>query len=237
MRNRSNHKWYVAVVSFVLLWKQCVSFSTVHPSVIKPQQVKHEFSSNVGLRRSPHLTKMNILSEGASSLSIMTSLAVPRTFGTLTSTLLASTSTVPFYLAFALNSLLFFTLRKKLLSSMLTPEGLVHSLALGTMLWSTLGWKGWTLCVLYLFLGSLVTKVKMSEKQKLGIAEGRGGRRGPENVWYVALFQIIYIFIYVYIYYALPLMNCNTFYSHCNYILIYTSLCTVPVCECMYVCE
>ena len=28
-----------------------------------------------------------------------------------------------------------------------------------------------------------VTKVKMQEKEKLGIAEGRGGRRGPENVW------------------------------------------------------
>jgi uncharacterized membrane protein len=51
------------------------------------------------------------------------------------------------------------------------------------MLWNTLGWRGWTLCVLYLFLGSAVTKVKFAEKEKLGIAEGRGGRRGPENVW------------------------------------------------------
>ena len=184
MRNRSNDKWYLGVVSFLLLWNQCVSFSTLPTSVIKaqPQHVKREF---VSFRRSPDLTKMNILSaEGASS--IMTSLAIPKTFGALTSTLFSCTSTtVPLYLAFAWNSLLFFTLRKKLLSSMLTPEGLVHSLALGTMLWSTLGWKGWSLCVLYLFWGSLVTKVKISEKQKLGIAEGRGGRRGPENVWYV----------------------------------------------------
>ena len=186
MRNRSNDKWYnLGVVSFLLLWNQCVSFSTLPTSVIKQQHVKREFSSSIEFRRSPDLTKMNILSaEGASS--IMTSLAIPKTFGALTSTLFSCTSTtVPLYLAFAWNSLLFFTLRKKLLSSMLTPEGLVHSLALGTMLWSTLGWKGWSLCVLYLFLGSLVTKVKISEKQKLGIAEGRGGRRGPENVWYV----------------------------------------------------
>jgi len=28
-----------------------------------------------------------------------------------------------------------------------------------------------------------VTKVKFQEKEKMGIAEGRGGRRGPENVW------------------------------------------------------
>jgi len=51
------------------------------------------------------------------------------------------------------------------------------------MLWTTLGWRGWTVCVLYLFLGQAVTKVGFEEKTKLGIAEGRGGRRGPENVW------------------------------------------------------
>lgn len=28
-----------------------------------------------------------------------------------------------------------------------------------------------------------MTKVKFQEKEKMGIAEGRGGRRGPENVW------------------------------------------------------
>jgi uncharacterized protein (TIGR00297 family) len=66
---------------------------------------------------------------------------------------------------------------------MLTPEGFAHSLALGTMLWTTLGWRGWTVCVVYLFLGQAVTKVGFDEKTKLGIAEGRGGRRGPENVW------------------------------------------------------
>jgi len=67
--------------------------------------------------------------------------------------------------------------------TMLTPEGFAHSLALGTMLWTTLGWRGWTVCVVYLFLGQAVTKVGFDEKTKLGIAEGRGGRRGPENVW------------------------------------------------------
>lgn len=51
------------------------------------------------------------------------------------------------------------------------------------MLWTTLGYRGWSVCVLYLFLGQLVTKVGFDTKEKLGIAEGRGGRRGPENVW------------------------------------------------------
>ena len=69
------------------------------------------------------------------------------------------------------------------LESMLTPAGVAHSAALGTVLWAKLGWQGWTLCVLYLLAGSKVTKVRMSDKQALGIGEGRGGRRGPENVW------------------------------------------------------
>mmetsp|Transcript_17048 Transcript_17048/g.36761 ORF Transcript_17048/g.36761 Transcript_17048/m.36761 type:complete len:352 (+) Transcript_17048:208-1263(+) len=89
---------------------------------------------------------------------------------------------VPFVSSLVLNTILFFSLRPKLMT-MLTPEGFAHSLALGTMLWTTLGWRGWTVCVLYLFLGQLVTKVGFAEKDALGIAEGRGGRRGPENVW------------------------------------------------------
>jgi len=65
----------------------------------------------------------------------------------------------------------------------LTSSGLLHAWALGVALWSTLGWRGWALCVLYLIFGSLVTKVKQAEKEALGIAEKRGGARGPENVW------------------------------------------------------
>jgi len=65
----------------------------------------------------------------------------------------------------------------------LTPSGLANAWALGVMLWGSLGWRGWTTCVLYLVIGSKVTKVKMAKKEALGIAEGRGGMRGPENVW------------------------------------------------------
>eukprot|EP00322_Chrysochromulina_rotalis_P012377 CAMPEP_0115875574 /NCGR_PEP_ID=MMETSP0287-20121206/25168_1 /TAXON_ID=412157 /ORGANISM="Chrysochromulina rotalis, Strain UIO044" /LENGTH=249 /DNA_ID=CAMNT_0003330843 /DNA_START=148 /DNA_END=897 /DNA_ORIENTATION=+ len=65
----------------------------------------------------------------------------------------------------------------------LTPSGLAHAWALGVMLWSSLGWRGWSTCVLYLICGSAVTKVKKAKKEALGIAEGRGGMRGPENVW------------------------------------------------------
>jgi uncharacterized membrane protein len=62
------------------------------------------------------------------------------------------------------------------------------------MLCSThVGISGWGICVGYLILGSLVTKVKMAEKEKLGIAEKRQGRRGPENVWGGCDFPLIYI--------------------------------------------
>jgi uncharacterized protein (TIGR00297 family) len=65
----------------------------------------------------------------------------------------------------------------------LTPSGLIHATILGIGLWTFLGLPAYLLCVSYLVLGSLVTKVKKEEKEKLGIAEKRGGARGPENVW------------------------------------------------------
>lgn len=92
------------------------------------------------------------------------------------------TGGVPLGQAFAINALLFGSLIK-VVSKMLTGQGILHGVALGTGLWTTLGWKGWSVCVAYLFLGVLVTKVKFSEKEKLGIAESRGGKRGPENLW------------------------------------------------------
>lgn len=105
---------------------------------------------------------------------------------TVANSLFSSSGNVPFLQAFGLNALLFGALSSKL-KTMLTPAGFAHALALGTLLWTTLGWKGWSLCVLYLFLGQLVTKVKFADKEKRGLAEKRGGRRGPENVWGSAL--------------------------------------------------
>ena len=48
---------------------------------------------------------------------------------------------------------------------MLTAAGLAHSWALGVMLWSALGWRGWSTCVLYLVLGSAVTKLGRKKKE------------------------------------------------------------------------
>ncbi|MGB1022539.1 MAG: TIGR00297 family protein [Synechococcus sp.] len=66
---------------------------------------------------------------------------------------------------------------------LLTPAGWLHAGALGTILWGCLGWRGWVAVVAYLVLGSLVTRLGLREKQERGLAEARGGRRGPENVW------------------------------------------------------
>ncbi|KAL7511309.1 hypothetical protein ACHAXN_011078 [Cyclotella atomus] len=121
--------------------------------------------------------------------SIDTKSLIESSSNVLTS-LFQSSGNVGLLPSFLLNSILFFLLRSKLVT-MLTPEGIAHSLALGTMLWTTLGWRGWTICVLYLFLGQTVTKVGFQQKEEMGIAEKRGGRRGPENVWGSAFTGVI----------------------------------------------
>ena len=66
---------------------------------------------------------------------------------------------------------------------LLSRSGWAHAGALGTMLWGTLGPRGWLAVVTYLLLGSLVTRLGFARKRAQGLAEARGGRRGPENVW------------------------------------------------------
>ncbi|QEY31838.1 DUF92 domain-containing protein [Synechococcus sp. RSCCF101] len=66
---------------------------------------------------------------------------------------------------------------------LLTPAGWAHAAALGTVLWGCLGWRGWLAVVLYLAMGSAVTRLGLAWKTQAGLAEARGGRRGPENVW------------------------------------------------------
>ena len=66
---------------------------------------------------------------------------------------------------------------------LLTPAGWCHAAVLGTVLWGCLGVRGWLAVVAYLLLGSLVTRLGYRHKRQQGLAEARGGRRGPENVW------------------------------------------------------
>lgn len=70
---------------------------------------------------------------------------------------------------------------------LLTPAGYLHAWGLGVVVWGAMGWQGYAVVMIYFLLGTAVTKVGMAQKAAAGIAEGRGGVRGPENVWGSAL--------------------------------------------------
>ena len=84
-----------------------------------------------------------------------------------------------FTIGLIINFFLIFAFRR---FQIMTKSGWISAGILGTLLWGSLGWKGWISVVIYLLLGSFVTKLGLEYKDKLGIAEKRGGRRGPENV-------------------------------------------------------
>jgi uncharacterized protein (TIGR00297 family) len=174
----------MAWLSVLLLPIHAAAFQSI--AALKPPQISRKNSQLFVPTRAP------LVDRKATRLSSVAALAPPGPAFLFDKNTLAAilaglgTAPEPAGLATAaiVNSVLFAPLYLTgKLESMLTPAGVAHSAALGTVLWATLGWQGWTLCVLYLLAGSKVTKVKMSDKQALGIGEGRGGRRGPENVW------------------------------------------------------
>ncbi len=84
------------------------------------------------------------------------------------------------FFAFGINFILIFLAQRL---PLLTSKGWIHAGALGTILWGCLGWRGWLAVFFYLLFGYLVTKIGFAYKKSLGVAEGRDGLRGPENVW------------------------------------------------------
>ena len=82
--------------------------------------------------------------------------------------------------AFLINFLLIFFGQRL---PFLTRKGWIHAGVLGTLLWGSIGWNGWSSVCIYLLLGTLVTKIGYKYKANRGIAEARGGQRGPANVW------------------------------------------------------
>ena len=66
---------------------------------------------------------------------------------------------------------------------LLTRAGIVHAWFLGVVTWACLGWPGYAIVGVYFVLGSAVTRLGAARKEAAGIAEKRGGARGPENVW------------------------------------------------------
>jgi uncharacterized protein (TIGR00297 family) len=65
----------------------------------------------------------------------------------------------------------------------LTTAGICHAWALGIIIWGCLGWQGYLVILIYLIVGSGVTRIGKGIKESKGIAEKRDGARGPENLW------------------------------------------------------
>ena len=89
-------------------------------------------------------------------------------------------SGVDWFIALLFNFFLILFAQK---APVLTNKGWLHAGALGTILLGGVGWNAWLAVVSYLVLGYAVTKIGYKFKNSLGIAESRGGKRGPENVW------------------------------------------------------
>lgn len=100
----------------------------------------------------------------------------------IANSLLGNLSFIRFAQGASLNMALSFILRGAK-QKMLTSAGLNHATYLGILLWTTMGFGGYVLGVSFLVLGSALTRVGRAKKEALGIAEKRGGARGPENLW------------------------------------------------------
>ena len=63
-----------------------------------------------------------------------------------------------------------------------TGAGALAGFAVGAAVVWSLGWPGYLVLLLYFALGALVTRLGWTRKRALGIAEARGGARGPGQV-------------------------------------------------------
>jgi uncharacterized protein (TIGR00297 family) len=59
--------------------------------------------------------------------------------------------------------------------------GAIAGAIIGTVVFASLGWQGWTLLLATFVAAALASRLGLVRKQRLAIAEARGGRRGPGN--------------------------------------------------------
>jgi uncharacterized protein (TIGR00297 family) len=59
--------------------------------------------------------------------------------------------------------------------------GAICGAVIGTAIFAALGWQGWMLLLVTFIAASVASRMGIERKQSLGIAEERGGRRGPGN--------------------------------------------------------
>lgn len=96
--------------------------------------------------------------------------------------LAAASSHVPGLFTGAIINTLVYIFGIKVLLKGLTWPGVLSSWFLGTLSYSAFGPGAYSIVCLYFIAGSLVTKLKLEQKQKEGIAEARSGRRGIVRV-------------------------------------------------------
>ncbi|KAJ1689540.1 hypothetical protein LUZ63_013695 [Rhynchospora breviuscula] len=80
------------------------------------------------------------------------------------------------------SNLVVFILGSPILTTGLSISGIGAAFLLGTLTWRAFGSSGFLLVASYFVLGTAVTKLKIAQKEAMGVAEKRGGRRGPGSV-------------------------------------------------------
>jgi uncharacterized protein (TIGR00297 family) len=64
---------------------------------------------------------------------------------------------------------------------LVTPAGAATGAIIGTAIGVTTGWPGWALLLATFLVASVSSRLGLRRKSLMGIAEARGGRRGPGN--------------------------------------------------------
>ncbi|XP_010916355.1 protein VTE6, chloroplastic [Elaeis guineensis] len=80
------------------------------------------------------------------------------------------------------SNLLIFLVGSPILVSGLSTSGIGAAFLLGALTWRAFGWPGFLLVAAYFVVGTVATKLKITQKEALGVAEKRRGRRGPGSV-------------------------------------------------------
>ncbi|URE38994.1 Integral membrane protein DUF92 [Musa troglodytarum] len=80
------------------------------------------------------------------------------------------------------SNLLIFVVGSPILLSGLAASGIGAAFLLGTLSWRAFGPSGFLIVAAYFVIGTAATKLKITQKEALGVAEKRRGRRGPGSV-------------------------------------------------------
>lgn len=78
-----------------------------------------------------------------------------------------------------------------------TMSGALWGWVLGTLLWGLGGWPAFSALLAFFILGTACTKLGYARKHALGIAQEKGGRRGPRNAFANVSAGVVFAFLAV----------------------------------------